>query len=77
LRDALKGTHNGYSLVVDVCLLVELLLELSVFLGRPRLVSDVIMSIEGKAQGQTYWTPLGCRAVLLTVLETMLRSEVL
>lgn len=27
-------------------------------------------------QGSTHATPPGCRAVLLTVLETMLRSEV-
>jgi hypothetical protein len=72
-------TYNSDSVVVEVGLLVELLLELSVLLDWPigaMLANRPHGDDELDGAKVTYWTPPGCRAVLLTVLETIVRSDV-
>lgn len=69
--------YNGYAVVVNVCDLVELLLELRVLPVRSDALVRVIglqekeVAAGGRRQtkNKTYWTPPGCRGVLLTLLE--------
>ncbi len=64
------STYNGYAVVVNVCGLVELLLELGVLPVRPDVMLESLACFSGRArQGNTHWTPPGCREVLLTLLE--------
>jgi hypothetical protein len=68
--ERLSGTYNSYTIVVDVCLLVELILKFSMLVNRPRAsISPASLQL---SRGGTYWTPAGCNEVLLTVADTIL-----
>jgi hypothetical protein len=72
----LGETYDGYTVIVDVCLVVEGFFNLRVFLVRPEgqlsvIVSSIQTSWPRDVEG-THATPEGWRLVLLTVLVTML-----
>lgn len=59
------STYNGYTVVVNVCLVVELLLDFGVLRARPIVKFCQCLGITTRSL-PTYSTPPGCRAVLLT-----------
>jgi hypothetical protein len=66
-------SYNSDAVVVNVCLLVKLLLDLSVLglgPGGGMLVVDLMLD----DYDATYWTPLGWRAVLFTLWETIVAT---
>jgi hypothetical protein len=76
-------TYDSNAVIIEVSLLVELLFELSMLAGRSkeRACGQYLHEVAAGRCGEqgregTHCTPPGCRAVLLTVLETMVRSEV-
>lgn len=61
----LDSTYNGYTVVVNVCFVVELLLDFGVLRARPMVkFCQCLETTTGSFP--TYSTPPGCRAVLLT-----------
>jgi hypothetical protein len=54
---------------------VQLLFQLGVRDVRPRETISDFLDL-GLKMGEAYWTPPGCRAVLLTVWESILRRSV-
>lgn len=68
-------THNGNTVVVDMCSLMELLLDLGVLLLRPSGRESQCRSVR-MVVCSTYSTPPGWRAVLLTLIATALFREV-
>lgn len=68
----LHCTHNGYTVVVDVCSVVELLLKLRVLVAWPGARSALEPP---KTYAAAYSTPPGCSAVLLTRSATIVISD--